>query len=203
MYDNLTDREKTVLEWIENGLEPSSEDMLPAEVGCLRRAARELDRIRNGYSNKVELVDAQNTLALKIFQARSWGISWQCIGEMIGISAVEAEELFNGIKGVKAQVYNSNPRNHNYQGADQLRKSAEDLFRIESSHAKESEIAEAQIDLIHRMSKATAWDITWPRIGEIIGIAGTEAEELFDRITEAAETRAEGMDAAAKPVSEL
>ena len=203
MYDSLTDREKTVLEWIENGLGPSSGDMLPAEVGCLRRAARELDRIRNGHSDKTELADVQSTLALKISQARSWGISWQCIGEMIGISAVEAEELFNGIKGVKAQVSNSNPRNRNYQGAVQLKKSAEDLFRIESSHAKESEIAGAQIELIHRMSKATAWDITWPRIGEIIGMSGTEAEELFDRITEAAEMRAEGMDADAESASEL
>ena len=48
------------------------------------------------------------------------------------------------------------------------------------------------------MSKATAWDITWPRIGEIIGISGTEAEELFDRITEAAELRAEAMESAAE-----
>lgn len=53
------------------------------------------------------------------------------------------------------------------------------------------------------MSKATAWDITWPRIGEIIGMSGTEAEELFDRITEAAEMRAEGMDADAESASEL
>lgn len=172
--------------------------MLPAEVGCLRRAARELDRIRNGHSGKTELADVQSTLALKISQARSWGISWQCIGEMIGISAVEAEELFNGIKGEKAQISNSNPRNRNYQGADQLKKSAEDLFRIESSHASESEIVEAQVELIHRMSKATAWDITWPRIGEIIGMSGVEAEELFDRITEAAELRAEAMESAAE-----
>lgn len=49
---------------------------------------------------------------------------------------------------------------------------------------------------MRRISKATAWDITWPRIGEIIGISGTEAEELFDRITEAAETRAEAMELA-------
>ena len=198
MYDSLTDRENKVLEWIENGLGPSSGDMLPAEVGCLRRAARELDRIRNGHSDKTKLADVQSTLALKISQARSWGISWQCIGEMIGVSAVEVEELFDDIKGVETRTSNPNLRNCNYQGSDQLQKSAEDLFRIESSHASESEIAEAQVELIHRISKATAWDITWPRIGEIIGMSGTEAEELFDRITEAAEMRAEAMESAAE-----
>lgn len=198
MYDNLTDRENKVLEWIEKDLEHSFEDMLPAEVCCLRRAARKLDRIRTEYSNRTELAEIQNTLALKISQARSWGISWECIGEMIGISAFEAEELFNDIKGVKAPISNSISRNRNYQGAVQLKKSAEDLFRIESSHVNESEIAEAQIDLIHRISKATAWDIAWPRIGEIIGMSGTEAEELFDRITEAAEMRAEAVDADAE-----
>lgn len=202
MYDNLTDRENKVLEWIEKDLEHSFEDMLPAEVCCLRRAARKLDRIRTEYSNRTELAEVQNTLALKISQARSWGISWECIGEMIGISAFEAEELFNGVKRVKAQTSNSISRNRNYQGAVQLKKSAEDLFRIESSHVNESEIAEAQIDLIHRISKATAWDIAWPRIGEIIGMSGTEAEELFDRITEAAEMRAEAVDADAESAPE-
>ena len=196
MYDNLTDRENKILEWIEKDSEPSSEVMLPAEVCRLRRAARELDRIGNEHSDKTKLAEVQDTLALKISQARSWDISWGCIGEMVGISAFEAEELFNGIKGVEVPTSNSNPRNRNYQGADHLKNSAEDLFRIESSSANESEIAEAQIDLMRRISKATAWDITWPRIGEIIGISGTEAEELFDRITEAAETRAEAMELA-------
>ena len=203
MYDNLTDRENKVLEWIEKDLEPSFEDMLPAEVCCLRRAARKLDRMRTEYSNRTELAEVQNTLALKISQARSWGISWECIGEMIGISAFEAEELFNDIKGVKAPISNSISRNRNYQGADQLKQSAEDLFRIESSHVNESEIVEAQIDLIHRISKATAWDIAWPRIGEIIGMSGTEAEDLFDRITEAAEMRAEAVDADAECAPEM
>ena len=198
MYDSLTDRENKVLEWIENGPGPSSGDMLPAEVCCLRRAARELDRIRTEYSSKTMLEDVQNALALKISQARSWDISWQCIGEMAGISALEAEELFDDIKGVETRTSNPNLRNCNYQGSDQLQKSAEDLFRIESSHASESEIAEAQVELIHRISKATAWDITWPRIGEIIGMSGTEAEELFDRITEVAELRAEAMESAAE-----
>lgn len=38
---------------------------------------------------------------------------------------------------------------------------------------------------------------------EIIGMSGTEAEELFDRITEAAEMRAEAVDADAECAPEM
>ena len=86
--------------------------------------------------------------------------------------------------------------NSRYQGADCLKRAAENLFKIEGNHASESEIAEARIELIHRMSKATAWDISWPLIGEIIGISRAEAEDLFDRITEAAERSTEAVETA-------
>ena len=198
MDAELADRIKKVLEWIENGPGPSPEKMLPAEVCSLRRVAKDLNRLRTEHKDTDELTHAKSTLALKISQALSWGISWQCIGEMIGTSAAEAEELFDNVKHCKSQITNSSRVNSRYQGADCLKRSAENLLNIENNHASESEIAEAQIELIHRISKATAWDISWSRIGEIIGISGAEAEALFDRITDAAEARADAMEAAAQ-----
>ena len=198
MYEELTDREKEILEWVENGPGPSPEKMLPAEVCSLRRAAEDLDRLGTEHKDIDKLTHAKDTLALKISQALSWGISWQCIGEIIGISGVEAEELFDKVKNCKTHPTNSDLINSRYQGANCLKLSAENLFSIESNHASESEIAEARIELIHRIGTATAWDISWSRIGEIIGISGAEAEALFDRITEAAEARADAMEAAAQ-----
>lgn len=201
MYEELTDREKEILEWIENGPGPSPEKMLPAEVCSLRRAAEDLDRLGPEHKDTDKLTHAKSTLALKISQALSWGISWQCIGEMISISGFEAEKLFDNVKNCKPHVTNRDIINSRYQGADCLKLSAENLFSIESNHANESEIAEARIELIHRIGTATAWDISWSRIGEIIGISGAEAEALFDRITEAAEARADAMEAAAQAAS--
>ena len=201
MNEELTDREKEILDWIENGPGPSPEKMLPAEVCSLRRAAEDLDRLGTEHKDIDKLTHAKGTLALKISQALSWGISWQCIGEMISIPGVEAEELFDKVKNCKTHPTNSDLINSRYQGADCLKLSAENLFSIESNHASESEIAEARIELIHRIGTATAWDIPWSRIGEIIGISGTEAEALFDRITEAAEARADAMEAAARAAS--
>ena len=198
MYEELTDREKEILEWIENGPGPSPEKMLPAEVCSLRRAAEDLDRLGTEHKDIDKLTHAKGTLALKISQALSWGISWQCIGEMISISGVEAEKLFDNVKNCKPRVTKRDIINSRYQGADCLKLSAENLFSIESNHASESEIAEARIELIHRIGTATAWDISWSRIGEIIGISGAEAEALFDRITEEAEARADAMEAAAQ-----
>lgn len=198
MYEELTDREKETLEWIENGPGPSPEKMLPAEVCSLRRAAKDLNRLGTEHEDTDKLTHAKGTLALKISQALSWGISWQCIGEMIDISGFEAKELFDNVKHCKSQITNLSRVNSRYQGADCLKQSADNLFKIESSGASESEISEAQIELIHRIGKAIAWDISWLRIGEIIGISGTEAEVLFDRITEAAEARADAMEAAAQ-----
>lgn len=106
--------------------------------------------------------------------------------------------MFDSIKDIRVHAVNSYHGYLSYQGSDKLKRSAENLFSMESNHASESEIAEAQIELIHRISKATAWDISWSRIGEIIGIPGAEAEALFDRITEAAEARADAMEAAAQ-----
>ena len=120
---------------------------------------------------------------------------------MIGISGFEAKKLFDNVKHSKFQITNLSRVNSRYQGADCLKQSAENLFNIESNHASESEIAEAQIELIHRIGTATAWDISWSRIGEIIGISGAEAEALFDRITDAAEARADAMEAATQAVS--
>lgn len=201
MYEELTDREKEILEWIENGPGPSPEKMLPAEVCTLRRAAEDLNRLGAEHKDTDKLTHAKGTLALKISQALSWGISWQCIGEMISISGAEAEKLFDNVKNCKPRVTNRDIINSRYQGADCLKLSAENLFSIESNHASESEIGAAQIELIHRIGTATAWDIPWPRIGEIIGISGAEAEALFDRITEAAEARADAMEAAAQAAS--
>lgn len=198
MYEELTDREKEILECIENGPGPSPEKMLPAEVCSLRRAAEELNRLGTDHKDTDKLTYAKGTLALKISQALSWGISWQCIGEMISISGFEAEKLFDKVKDCKTHLTNRDLINSRYQGADCLKLSAENLFSIESDHTSESEISEARIELIHRISKATAWDIPWSRIGEIIGISGAEAEALFDRITEAAEARADAMEAAAQ-----
>ena len=201
MYEELTDREKEILEWIENGPGPSPEKMLPAEVCSLRRAAEDLNRFETEHEDTDKLTHAKSTLALKISQALSWGISWQCIGEMISISGFEAEKLFDNVKNCKPHVTKRDIINSRYQGADCLKLSAENLFSIESNHASESEIAAARIELIHRIGTATAWDIPWPRIGEIIGISGAEAEALFDRITEAAEARADAMEAAAQAAS--
>ena len=198
MDKDLRDRIQEALEWCENGPEPSPENIVPAEIYCIKRAARDLNRLRIDHADTTKLAEAQSALALKISHARSWGITWQCVGEMIGTSAAEAEELFNNVKHCKSQNTYINIINSGYQGAECLKQTAENLLRIESNHASESEIAEAQIELIHRMSTATAWDIPWSRIGEIIGISGTEAEDLFDRITEAAETRADAMEAAAQ-----
>lgn len=201
MYEELTDREKEILEWIENGPGPLPEKMLPAEVCALRRAAENLNRLETEHKDTDKLTHAKGTFALKISQALSWGISWQCIGEIIGISGFEAEKLFDEVKNCKPHVTNRDIINSRYQGADCLKLSAENLFNIESNHASESEIAEAQIELIHRIGTATAWDISWSRISEIIGISGAEAEALFDRITEAAEARADAMEAAAQAAS--
>lgn len=195
---DLRDRIQEALEWCENGPEPSPENTVPAEVYCLKRAVRNLDRLRIDHADTTKLAEAQSALVLKISQALSWGISWQCIGEMIGISGFEARKLFDNVKNCKSQVTNLDLISSRYQGSDRLKRSAENLFKIEDDHASESEIAEAQIELIHRISTATAWDISWSRIGEIIGISGDEAEALFDRITEAAEARADAMEAAAQ-----
>lgn len=197
----LRDRIQEAIEWCESGPEPSPENMFPAEVYRLKRAARDLDRLRNDHADTTKLAEAQSVLSLKISHARSWGITWQCVGEMIGTSAAEAEELFQNFEYCKSQTTNLSCLNSRYQGADCLKLSAENLFSIESNHASESEIAAARIELIHRIGTATAWDISWSRIGEIIGISGAEAEALFDRITEAAEARADAMEAAAQAAS--
>ena len=195
---DLRDRIQEALEWCESGPEPSPENMFPAEVYRLKRAARDLDRLRSDHADTTKLAEAQSVLALKISHARSWGITWQCVGEMISISGFEAEKLFDNVKNCKPHLTKRDLINSRYQGADCLKRSAENLFSIESNHACESEISEARIELIHRISNATAWDISWSRIGEIIGISGAEAEALFDRITEAAEARADAMEAAAQ-----
>ena len=197
---DLRDRIQEAIEWCESGPEPSPENMLPAEVYSLKRAARNLDRLRNDHADTTKLAEAQSALALKISHARSWGITWQCVGEMIGTSAAEAEGLFENVEYCKSQITNLSRFNSRYHGSECLKQTAENLFRIED-HASESEIAEAQIELIHRISNATAWDLPWSRIGEIIGISGAEAEALFDRITEAAEARADAMEAAAQAAS--
>ena len=201
MYRELTDREKEILEWVENGPGPSPEKMLPAEVCSIKRAAEGLNKLGIEHKDIDKLTHAKGMLALKISQALSWGISWQCIGEMIGISGFEAKKLFDNVKHSKFQITNLSRVNSRYQGADCLKQSADNLFKIESSGASESEIAEAQIELIHRIGRAIAWDISWSRIGEIIGISGAEAEALFDRITDAAEARADAMEAATQAVS--
>ena len=198
MDEDLKNRIQEALEWFENGPEPSPENVVPAEVYCLKRAARNLNRSKSDHADTTKLAEAQSALALKMSHARSWGITWQCVGEMIGTSAAEAEELFDSVKHCKSQITNLSRVNSRYQGADCLKQSADNLFKIESSGASESEISEAQIELIHRIGKAIAWDISWLRIGEIIGISGAEAEALFDRITEAAEARADAMEAAAQ-----
>ena len=198
MDEDLKNRIQEALEWFENGPEPSPENVVPAEVYCLKRAARNLNRLRSDHADTTKLAEAQNALALKMSHARSWGITWQCVGEMIGTSAAEAEELFDNVKHCESQITNPIRFNSRYQGAECLKQSADNLFRIEDVSTNESEISEAQIELIHGIGKAIAWDIPWSRIGEIIGISGAEAGALFDRITEAAEARADAMEAAAQ-----
>ena len=198
MDKDLRDRVQEALEWFESGPEPSPENIFPAEVYRLKRAARDLDRLRSDHADTTKLAEAQSALALKISHARSWGITWQCVGEMIGTSAAEAEELSENVEYCQSQITNLSRFNSRYHGAECLKQTAENLFKIEEDHASESEISEARIELIYRISNATAWDIPWSRIGEIIGISGAEAEALFDRITEAAEARADAMEAAAQ-----
>ena len=195
---DLRDRIQEALEWCESGPEPSPENMFPAEVYRLKRASRDLDRLRNDHADTTKLAEAQSALALKISHARSWGITWQCVGEMLGTSAAEAMELFENVEYCKSQITNPSRFNSRYHGAECLKQTAENLFKVEEDHASESEISEARIELIHRISNALAWGISWSRIGEIIGISGAEAEALFDRITEAAEARADAMEAAAQ-----
>ena len=97
MDEDLKNRIQEALEWFENGPEPSPENVIPAEVYCLKRAARNLNRLRSDHADTTKLAEAESALALKMSHARFWDIPWSRIGEIIGISGAEAEALFDRI----------------------------------------------------------------------------------------------------------
>lgn len=69
MYRELTDREKEILEWVENGPGPSPEKMLPAEVCSIKRAAEGLNKLGIEHKDIDKLTHAKGMLALKNFSS--------------------------------------------------------------------------------------------------------------------------------------